>query len=451
MLQKSETDFITPFQRNTHVWTTVAIAAKNEPVGAQLTVAVVEDTINVSHASNPPKMISIRDWSAASISAIAEFQNSVEHLLPDGIDILTFPLGKISDDLLSSAPINKQPGNSAALQPWGNAVRAAFNNPIESRHRLISDERLSAAAVDRWLTFEQTNVLTSLAKVFALCCGVGILEFKYGYIYFDPPPGHNRNVWLLKNGLFAFNDPTKPYGRSDAMTRFFAIPREINRHLAVFLYVLRPFGTHLLELQQRHVPYYQSNIWALVQRSCQLNGQNNWLWSGRRISIQLQVITNKFFSVTLTPTLIRQIVFHLNSQYLPLLSNQHHYSPVDRQAQHSEHTSLCHYGWVSHFPPIEHLRLNQPARQLAISEIWHAVLRLGPMNSGWSRGVAESPLTKGLFRHIEAIQVARSLICDKYSVRSSESALRVLKGLPFTIYNKVRYLCRIETVLAPFT
>ena len=190
---------------------------------------------------------------------------------------------------------------------------------------------------------------------------------------------------------------------------------------------------------------------TLVQWSCQLNGQNNWLWSGRCISIQLQVITNKFFSVTLTPTLIQQIVFHLNSQYLPLLSNQHHYSPVDRQAQHSEHTSLCHYGWVSHFPPIEHLWLNQPARQLAISEIWHAVLCLGPMNSRWSRGVAESPLTKGLFRHIEAIQVARSLICDKYSVRSSESALRVLKGLPFTIYNKVKYLCRIETVLAPFT
>ena len=425
---------------------TVSTAARNEPVGAQLTVTVVEDTINISHASNPPKMISIRDWSAASVSAMAEFQNSVEHLLPDGIDILTFPLGKISDDLLSSAPIHKQPNNSAALQSWGSAVRAAFNDPCESRHHLISDQRVTAAAVDQWLAFEQTNVLTSLAKVFALCCGVGILEFKYGHIYFDPPPGCNRNVWLLKNGLFAFNDPTKPYGRSDAMTRFFAIPREMTRHLAVFLYVLRPFGIHLLELQQRHVPYYQSNIWALVQRSCQLNGQNNWLWSGRRISIQLQVITNKFLGVTLTPTLIRQIVFRLNSQYLPLLSNEHQYSPVDRQAQHSEHTSLCHYGWVSHFPPIEHLRLNQPARQLAISEIWHAVLHLGPTNSGWSRCVAESPLTKGLFRRIEAIQVARSLIFDKYGVRSSESALRVLKGLPFAICHKVRYSHWIDSL-----
>jgi hypothetical protein len=65
------------------MWVTVANAAKNEPVGAQLNVSVVEDIINVSHVSNPPKMISIRDWSAASISAMAEFQNLVEHLLPD--------------------------------------------------------------------------------------------------------------------------------------------------------------------------------------------------------------------------------------------------------------------------------------------------------------------------------------------------------------------------------
>jgi hypothetical protein len=58
------------------------------------------------------------------------------------------------------------------------------------------------------------------------------------------------------------------------------------------------------------------------------------------------------------------------------------------------------------FPPIKHLQLNQPDRQLAISEIWHAVLCLGPTNNGWSRYVAESPLTKGLFCCIEAIQAA---------------------------------------------
>jgi hypothetical protein len=63
----------------------VATAAKIEPVRAQLTVAVVGDTINVFHASNPLKMISIQGWSTASISTMAEFWNLVEHLFPDGI------------------------------------------------------------------------------------------------------------------------------------------------------------------------------------------------------------------------------------------------------------------------------------------------------------------------------------------------------------------------------
>jgi hypothetical protein len=79
---------------------------------------------------------------------MAEFQNLVECLLSDGIDILTFPLGKISNGLLSSAPICKQPGNSTALLSWGNAVQAAFNIPSESHHHLISDQRLTVAVVD---------------------------------------------------------------------------------------------------------------------------------------------------------------------------------------------------------------------------------------------------------------------------------------------------------------
>ncbi|EDR05382.1 uncharacterized protein LACBIDRAFT_303342 [Laccaria bicolor S238N-H82] len=436
VLGKSKMDYITPFQRNTHVWMIVAAAANKEPVGAQLNVSMIDDLISVSHGSdqvNPPKTISIRDWSATSASAMVEFQNSVERLLPDGVDISNFPLEVISDDLISLAPVHKQSVNEGALQPWTDRVYSAFMDPSESRHRLFSGHWLTATALDQWLKLEQTEVLTSLAKVFSLCCGIGIPEFKFGYIIFDPPPGCNRNIWLLKNGLFAFNDPTKSYGRSDTMTRFFAIPRGVTRHLAVFLYVLRPFGIRLLKLQQRHVPYYSSNIWALVQRSRYLNGQNDWLWSGRRIAMQIKVITNKFFGVTLTPTLIREIVFRLTSQYLPCLLNGQHYSPVDQQAQHSMHTSLCHYGWVSHFPPIEQLRLNHPARQLAVSEIWQAILRLGPMNDGWSGAVTTSQLTKGLFRRMEAIQIARCLIFDKYGVRSSASALKVLGDLPFVV------------------
>jgi hypothetical protein len=52
VLQKSKTDFITPFQHNTHMWVTVATTAEIELVRVQLTVAVVKDTINVSHLSN---------------------------------------------------------------------------------------------------------------------------------------------------------------------------------------------------------------------------------------------------------------------------------------------------------------------------------------------------------------------------------------------------------------
>jgi hypothetical protein len=38
------------------------------------------------------------------------------------------------------------------------------------------------------------------------------------------------------------------------MTGFFAIPQEMTRNLAVFLYVLHPFGTHLLKLNNGMCP-----------------------------------------------------------------------------------------------------------------------------------------------------------------------------------------------------
>jgi hypothetical protein len=412
-----------------------AVGAKTEPVGAQLNVGIIDGTIKVSHAGDGtslPKTISLQCWAKAAQKSIVEFQDSVERLLPDSICTSTFPLERMSDNLLSSDAPHKQAANANSLGAWTATVRVALFNPGESRHGIFSSQGISSISARRWFNMEQISVLPSLAKVLALACGIGLQEFKYGQICFNPEAHSERNVWVLKNGLIVINDPVKSLGRRNSKsTHLFAFPREVTKHLALYLYVIRPIAIELLAYLGQDVPYYSSNIWAHIQQPRPREGKNPWIWSGRRVSALIQAETNKRLRVVLTPILIQCIVSKLFSQHLPVLFSAQKQSPVDQQAQYMSYTSLSHYGWVSHFPPIKNLRFHQPIQHLTFSEIWHALLHLGPVNSSWRKIVAESPLTATLNRMDVALGVARRLIPEYYKICSSEDAHSFLQSLPF--------------------
>ena len=264
------------------------------------------------------------------------------------------------------------------------------------------------------------KILCSLAKVVTLTCRAGLNEFKYGYLCFDTSEGQSHNVWLLKNSLIAFNDPTKALHQNDNGVHFFAFPQEVTHFLALYLFIIRPIGAELLAGMGWNVPFYCTNI--LVHVKWLPRGRNHWLWSGVKVSKPIKATTEKLLEVTLTPQLIWCIVTELFSKSMPALFEAAEISAVDEQAQHGTYTSLNHYGWMSHFPPIKNLRLNQPIKHLAISEIWHALLLLGPTNNSWASMIQDAELTACLVLCNKAVEIAQHLIIQKYVVQSSDNA-----------------------------
>ena len=102
-------------------------------------------------------------------------------------------------------------------------------------------------------------------------------------------------------------NPVKIFGWKNTHTCLFAFPCEVTKHLALYLYVIRPIAVELLGHLGQDVPYYSSNIWAHVQCPLPCKGANPWIWSGSWVSGLIQTATNKWLGVVLTPMLIQRI------------------------------------------------------------------------------------------------------------------------------------------------
>lgn len=447
IVQERRLGFVTPFQRNTRAWVVAAQGAKTESTGAQLHASINNNIITVSKPDgmSPPRQICLRSWATAAQKSIVEFQHSIESLLPEGITISDFPVNKLVDDLSSPKGPHGQIENAGWLGVWTSSVRDLLFRPGENRHRLFSTVGPSLQATEAWLAREQTFVLSSLAKVLALTCGIGLQEFKYGYIRFDSGDEHIRNVWILKNGLVVFNDPKKALHRNDDSIGLFAFPHDVTKHLSLYLYILRPLMVEFFASSGRKIPLYSTNIWA--NSSDRSTRGNRWQWSGNKVAGVVKACTQESFGVVLTPQLIQRIVSQLFRDGVPVLFPAHENSPVDQQAQHVKFTSLTHYGYVAHFPPIKHLRLQQPMRHLAVNEIWHALLDLGPMNDSWCSKVSDTPLTLRLISHHQATIVARRLIVQAYEIQGAEDACILLTTLPFVMGTQV---CKLHLYITWF-
>ena len=82
-------------------------------------------------------------------------------------------------------------------------------------------------------------------------------------------------LWMLMNGLIVINDPVKSLGRRNSESiHLFALPHEVTKHLALYLYVIHFIAIELLAGLGQDVPYYLSNIQAHIQQSHPHEGKN---------------------------------------------------------------------------------------------------------------------------------------------------------------------------------
>ena len=226
------------------------------------------------------------------------------------------------DNLLAAQGPHRQEENKTLLAASSALIKEALLKVGEQCHKLFLPFRLSSLAFEKWLALEETKILSSLAKVVALTCGVGVNEFKYGYLRFNTSEGQSCNVWLVKNCLIAFNDPTKALHQNNNSVRFFAFPQELTHFLALYLFVIRPVRPELLVGMGWNVPFYCTNIWVHV--IWHPRGRNHWLWSGVEVSKPIKATTAKLLEVTLTPQLFGALSLNCLARACQHLTHSYH-------------------------------------------------------------------------------------------------------------------------------
>lgn len=433
-----------PFQRNSMLWKVAADAAKNETAGTSL-VSSFDGTNVVIHQpshEHPRLSIKLSTWETAAQCSIVEFVDSVNSLLPSECSVSEFPVALLVDDLDSPNGLHHQPQNTTLILAWERKILDKLLHPGEKRHSLVVQDRLSYPSLLAWLKFEQNTVLTALSKVAALTSVPGISDWKYGYLCFDGSRESSRHIFLLNNGLCCFHDPIVDAGISLKGLRLYAFPAEVTGPLCLYLYVIRPIACKLLKMMGCDHASYHSHVWAHVKPNC--GRKKAWTWTGPQVSASIKASTGEAFGIELTPYLINKLLSDLfKTNLMDTLQFSNDESPVDRQAQHRRHTSVQHYGWVSnHFPPLKNLRLHHPLKHLAASEVWHALLRLGPVCAAWSEMAIASPLVAVCMRRKKAADTALEMVLREYLV-SGATAETALKDLPFLARQPVSRLIAV--------
>lgn len=381
-------------------------------------ILTVTDTADSSHD------IDLRDWTSCARQSILDIRSALVRLLPSietGVSLEKFPLHKISDNY-SRAAIHRQKHNADWLTPMRHTIRQGLFSRQETTHVLFSPTGIHRERVEAWLSLDQ-NFLAFLATTLALTGGPGIDAGQYQHLHFDSTETHCRDVWLSPDSTLMVTNPFAVLHDDNRRTCILSFPLEAAKIVLFYLTLLRPIACELLQLIGKDTPLYSTRIWAHWKRHPRPTSE--WTWIGPEIHRHLRFISYTRLGVALTHTTIRLILRTLFQQRFPQLYHRASVSIVDDQAQHIYFTSLNNYGRLSYFPRIANIKPDQPIRFLSISQIWQAVVGVGPICDTWQEIALESPLVAWtLPKQDQAFQVARNLVFSLYLINQGRESIK---------------------------
>lgn len=420
----SDAGISTPFNRLKTVGSATYKAASTV---IKSTVKMEGSIVTVNYGMADPIKLDLQKLSLTAFEAIVSFQTSVNALVGPAYSIKSFPCHRLKDDFARVAPF-KQKHNAEWLDPYRFTIRNRIFNHF---HLFTTSGTIDEDACVRWLDSDQT-ALRALAVVFCITCGISPHQHEFRMLY-DSSSARTRDIWILPNNLVICVNPIARPKDDRLMQAVFALPCEVSSAITFYLNIVRPIACEILKELGRDVSCYETEVWSHFRH--QTYGSERW--SGPDISQAVQAHTLKVMRLLLTPEDIRCVVRAIFSHFFPDVAKHHQDSIVDRAAQHTNTTSLGHYGRLGSFPPIPGVRFDQPVRFTEISQIWQHILHLGPPNEAWITRLQNSGLMVqgghdvsspfGLFHARRAIQLYGAL--DPESVRS------LIKLLPF-VYGK---------------
>ncbi|KZP30981.1 hypothetical protein FIBSPDRAFT_724999 [Athelia psychrophila] len=415
-----------------------------EPSGNSLTVHVIDGSLKVSNSVQQSQQISLRELGTAALTAITEFTVAVDALLQSNSTVTsaTFPLEKVTDTYERCA-IHKQEANRIWMDPIRKTVKEGLTAPEEEKHHLRSPRgTLRRGNVEAWLRLEQ-EALGLLGVVIGLSNALILPQGYFKYFKFDATETSDRDTWVSPNLMVFLSNPKTDLNNRPMKSDIYVFPPDSSRAVLLYLCIIRPIACYFLDVINKHVPHYDTVIWANAFRRSSTALTSEWRWSGRDISRPFRRLTFRTMGVALTPSLLRSIGRAIFPAQFPRLFEDAFPSYVDAQAQHVSSTGSLHYGRLRSFPKFQNISPAHTVRAIAMSQIWQAALGTGPLNEAWQDLAAESSLFP--IRNIDmAFEEARWMVFHSYCIHISSIPLKVqgiiqslLKDKPFLYGPKV--------------
>lgn len=424
-----------PFYRMRRLWHSLSFAARGELGTTQMSISPDGQIFHVSRGLSPPLDVSLFKWAKAAKKSIEVFQESVQKLVPDDMLVNEFAFENIRDDN-SPRSVHEQKLNRTWLYPMQqNLQRELFHrrgqkNPIPLHS--------SNTTVSNWLSLDQ-QAQSALAACFALTCGICIRGWQFIQLCFGNAEDKDRNLWVLSNGLIIIANPISKQRHRACAPTLFAFPRTLSKFLAYYLFVIRPAVSDFLQGDGLDVSIYRSRIWAYAIVPPLRKKSPSLLWTGCDISKAIKFHTSNLLGVSITPIMLRQVAQGVFRDKLPGLFENCFRSTSTNVATGS--SLLKNYERACRFPELPNIPPDRPVLLLSVSEIWHAMLDVGPLNKAWAPMVAGSHFFQARFSDELAFATARQAIKSDYRIcgnqpDSCQHARRLLSTLPF-IYGNV--------------
>jgi hypothetical protein len=416
--------FIAAFQRAVSISSSLYNSAQHKP---PFTATLQNGSFVLTNQINAPMRLPVEKFSQAATISSVNLKLCVEAALPTNASIHDLPVHLLTDDF-SSVPLHLQPQNTSVLEP---IISECWKRLLAGP--LLNEAGVIRAEVDRWLRHYDDCYPSAATAMILNAGGIDPFSFKH-YCYSGP----NRNVFLLRNGLLSFANPISSHRITDSHLDLAIMPADTTCSLLVLITILLPIANKLRMLKGQFLPFQSTHLWGLARRHT--TGGNKWRYNSNDINKNLEVITKHVFGAAIGGEIIRKMVYQVFSAEYPLLfsNTMRLRSPVDVVAQHLWVTGIHNYGKLGHFPPHSTLIGDRPARHSTICEVWHALIKTGPIHESWRPMVQGTALFPERTYPEDAFCVARMQVLVTYKVRDdprpsgrAKVVKRVLHEKPF--------------------
>ncbi|KIM79430.1 hypothetical protein PILCRDRAFT_10267 [Piloderma croceum F 1598] len=305
--------------------------------------------------------------------------------------------------------------------------------------------RINQSSVDLWFSKEAISSRLCLTSK-AISCGISLCAFQYKrLLYHSTEAEEMRNVFFDEESVIVGRPIAKQLD-TNRNTSFWALAPKMTNPFLFFSGIVKLVGQRVLKAAGITVPFYATKLFmhytprARKEEPCRFNGTDS--------NAAIKEFTQKTFGLVLNSRLLRQMAKAIFRSQLPQLFGAAFHYPSNTTILASKPSPF------DNLLPSFNVSKSQASHEITISQIWHAIHGLGPVNQEWRDILQENHILPSNKYDDIAWERARALVNSEYGVggQDTESIAKtvksVLDGKPFLTGDKTNLTCCLGDIVS---